>query len=131
VIRMIDPPDVIRRKIRRAVTDSDGAMHYDPTSKPGLSNLADILAAITSQSPQAVIDAHSRYGDLKDACIDAVIDALDPVRRRHDEFMNDPGGLACLLHQGADRARSVADPVLHRARQAMGIMSDTLNPRIG
>jgi len=124
VIRMIDPPDVVRRKIRRAVTDSDSTLRYDPTAKPGLSNLADILAVLTGRSPHEVIDAYGRYGDLKDACIDAVVGALDPIRRRHDDLMNDPAGLAGILAQGAERARSVADPVLHRARRAMGILSD-------
>jgi tryptophanyl-tRNA synthetase len=128
VIRMIDPPDVIRRKIRRAVTDSDGVMRYDPMAKPGLSNLADILAAITGQNPQEVIDSHGRYGDLKDACADAVVGALDPIRRRHHELMSDPAGLAHILDRGADRARSVADPVLRRARQAMGIIGDPAAP---
>jgi tryptophanyl-tRNA synthetase len=125
VIRMLDNPDVIRRKIRRAVTDGDAAMRYDPTAKPGLSNLADIIAAITGQSPEEVIDSHDRYSELKDACVDAVVYTLDPVRRRHDELMTDPGGLARMLDRGADRARSVADPVLRRASEAMGIIGDS------
>ena len=123
VIRLIDPPDVIHRKIRRAVTDSDGVMRYDPSAKPGLSNLADILAAITGQTPEEVIDSHRRYGDLKEACADAVVGALDPVRRRHDDMMRDPGMLNDMLDRGAARARSVAGPVLSRARKAMGIIA--------
>jgi len=125
VIRMLNNPDVIRRKIRRAVTDSDGALRYDPTVKPGLSNLADIIAAITGDSPEEVIASYDGYGQLKDACVDAVVGELDPVRRRHDELMSDPGVLAHLLDRGADRARSVADPVLRRARAAMGIIDST------
>jgi len=122
VIRLLDPPDVVRRKIRRAVTDSDGEIRYDPIAKPGLSNLADIHAALTGRSPTAVIDSFGRYGDLKDACADAVIAALDPVRRRHDELVDDPQALADVLARGAERARSLADPVLHRARRAMGLV---------
>ena len=122
VIRLLDPPDLIRRKLRRAVTDSDGEMRYDPATKPGLANLADIVAALTGRSPQEVIAAHGRYGELKDTCVDAVVGALDPVRRRHDELMGDPAGLARLLEHGAGRARSVADPVLRRARDAMGLV---------
>ena len=121
VIRMLDAADVIRRKVRRAVTDSDCEMRYDPQRKPGLANLAEVLSALTGLSPQDVVASYARYGELKDACADAIISELDPIRRRHDELMNDAAELLRILERGADRARCVAEPVLQRARDAIGV----------
>jgi tryptophanyl-tRNA synthetase len=121
VIRMLDTPDVIRRKVRRAVTDSDGDVRYDPERKPGLSNIAEIISALTGVSPEDVVASYTRYGDLKSACTDAAVCELDPIRRRHDELMRDPAELRRTLACGAERATSVAEPVLQRAREAIGI----------
>jgi tryptophanyl-tRNA synthetase len=123
VIRMLDGADVIRRKVRRAVTDSDGELRYDPVAKPGLANIAEIVAAITNESPEEVIASSRSYGALKDACV-AVIDAeLSPIRRRHDELIDNPDELRRRLDLGAQKAAAVAEVVLHRARQAIGVAS--------
>jgi tryptophanyl-tRNA synthetase len=122
VIRMLDTADVIARKIRRAVTDSDGELEYDPVRKPGLANLAEILSALTGRSPSATLASHTSYGQLKVACADAVVDELEPIRRRHDELISDPAELLRTLARGAERARGVAEPVLHRAREAIGVV---------
>ncbi len=121
VIRILDSPEVVLRKVRRAVTDSDGEVRYAPESKPGLSNLIEILAVLTERSPDRVADSFDRYGALKQACAEAITDALEPVRRRHDELIADPGELDRLLAIGADRAREVAEPVSDRARAAIGL----------
>jgi tryptophanyl-tRNA synthetase len=121
VIRMLDTPEVIRRKLRRAVTDSDNQVRYDPERKPGLANLAEILSALTGLSPDEAVAPHTRYGELKDACADAIISELDPIRRRHDELINDPAELRRTLGRGAERASRVAEAVLQRARDAIGI----------
>ncbi|HEU5417547.1 MAG TPA: tryptophan--tRNA ligase [Streptosporangiaceae bacterium] len=121
VIRLLDGPDVVRRKVRRAVTDSDGEMRYDPQAKPGLSNLAEIIAVLTDGTPAAVMAAYRRYGDLKQACAEAIEAELAPVRARHDELLGDPAELGRTLDRGAERAAAVAGPVLQRAREAMGI----------
>lgn len=123
VIRMLDPPGVILRKVRRAVTDSDGDMRYDPESKPGLSNLAEILSALTGESPGAVMASCRRYADLKQVCADAIDGELAPIRRRHDELMSDPAELLRTLARGAERAARSAQPVLRRARAAIGLVS--------
>ncbi len=121
VIRMLDTVDVIRRKVRRAVTDSDNEVRYDPEHKPGLANLAEILSALTGLSTDEILAPHTRYGELKDACAHAIISELDPIRRRHDELMNDPAELRRTLERGAERASRVAEPVLQRAREAIGV----------
>ena len=121
VIRMLDAPEAIRKKVRRAVTDSDGELRYDPEQKPGLSNLAEIVAALTDTTPVAVMAAYRGYGDLKQACIDALDAELTPIRRRHEELMSDVAELERTLARGAERARAVAEPVLHSARAAIGV----------
>lgn len=121
VIRMLDDPDAIRRKIRRAVTDSVTTLSYDPTGRPGIANLAEIVAALDGRAPQAVLDDCSGCGQLKDACADAVIAELKPIRERHDELLSDPVELERMLQYGAIQARSVAAQTLRRAESAIGI----------
>ena len=121
VLRMLDSPDVIASKIRRAVTDSDGEVRYDPETKPGVSNLLEILAALVGSDPAGLAPRFRGYGPLKASATDAVIAELGPIRRRHDELMADPAELVRLLDAGAERAHSAAATVLTRARKAMGV----------
>jgi tryptophanyl-tRNA synthetase len=121
VIRMLDGPDAIRRKIARAVTDSGSDVRHDPAAKPGVSNLLDILAAVTRERPDDLAAQFSTYGALKSACADAVVGALEPIQERHAELIADPAELTRLLAVGAERARAQADPVVARARSAIGL----------
>jgi tryptophanyl-tRNA synthetase len=121
VIRLLDSPDVLRRKIRRAVTDGDNDLRYDPVSKPGLANLAEIVAAIAHDTPQRVLARARSYGELKETCTEVVIAELAPIRERHDHLLRDPAELRRQLDLGAARACEVANVVLHRARAAMGL----------
>jgi tryptophanyl-tRNA synthetase len=122
VIRMLDAPDVIRRKINRAVTDSEAEVRYDPVSKPGVSNLLDILAAVTGDDVSALASRFTSYGQLKADCADAVVGELEPIQRRHAELIADESRLEAMLAGGATKARAQADPVLARARSAMGLV---------
>jgi len=121
VIRILDGADAIRRKIRRAVTDGDNELRYDPLAKPGLANLAEITAAVTGASPQDVLAGAGSYGALKDVCADAVIAELAPIRQRHDELLRDLGELRRTLDLGAAKAIEVSSGVLARARSAIGV----------
>jgi len=121
VIRLLDEPDAVRRKIRRAVTDGLNRLVYDPVAQPGLANLAEIVAALTDESPEDVLAAASSYGALKDTCADVVIAELTPLRERHDALLRDPGELRRRLDRGAQRASEVSGRVLQRARRAMGV----------
>ncbi len=123
VIRMLDSPDVVRRKVSRAVTDSDGDVRYDPPAKPGVSNMLDIIAAIAGETPSDVASRFTSYGQLKASCVEHVVATLDPIRRRHSELLGDQGELRRLLRLGAGRAREVADPVLEHAESAMGLLA--------
>jgi tryptophanyl-tRNA synthetase len=121
VIRMLDSPDLIRRKLNRAVTDSDGEVRYDPRHKPGVSNLLDIVAAITGEAPEQVATGFASYSALKSACADHVICVLEPIQRRYADLERDPAELRRMLRAGAERAREQADSVLARARSAIGL----------
>jgi tryptophanyl-tRNA synthetase len=121
VIRLLDSPDVLRRKIRRAVTDGDNDLRYDPVAKPGLANLAEIVAAVAHDTPQRVVARARSYGELKETCADVVIAELAPIRQRHDTLLRDPAELRRQLDLGAARAREVADGVRRRARAAIGL----------
>lgn len=135
VVRILDTPDAICRKIRRAVTDSDNRMIYDPEAKPGLANLAEIAAVLTGDTPQGVLAASRSYGDLKTTCADALIAELNPVRCRHDELLQDRDELQTLMEDGATRATAVAGSVVRRARAAMGldvaVRSGRVRPQAG
>lgn len=121
VIRILDTDDDIQRKIRRAVTDSDNQLQYDPIAKPGLANLAEIVAVLTGETPEQVVGAANSYGDLKATCSDVVVAELAPVRERHDELLRNSDELRRLLSAGAEKAIVVSDRVLERARDAIGI----------
>jgi tryptophanyl-tRNA synthetase len=121
-VYLLDDPASIVKKFRRAVTDSDADVRYDPKAKPGVSNLLDILSAATGSAPSALVEHYSQYGPLKQDAADAVIALVDPIQQRYHELMADRGELERLLRVGADRARSVATATLRRTYDAIGLL---------
>jgi tryptophanyl-tRNA synthetase len=122
VVRMLDEPDLVRRKIGRAVTDSDSDVRYDPESKPGVSNLLDIVAATTNADPVQLAGSFTSYGELKATCADAVVEMLTPIQLRYAALMRDRSELMSALAAGAAAAREQARRVLTRARDAIGLV---------
>ena len=120
-VKMSDDPATIEKKLKRAVTDNDGEVRYDPAAKPGVSNLLSILAAATDSDPADLAERYDQYGPLKADTAAAVIELLRPIQARQAELRADPTGLAELLAKGADRARSIAAVTLARAQQAVGL----------
>jgi len=121
-VYVLDELRDIERKIKRAVTDTDGEVRYDPSNKPGVSNLLSILAACTGRSPEEAAAGYSQYGPLKADTAEAVVETLRPIQSRYSELADDPAESARLLAIGAERAREVAGPVLDRARAAVGLL---------
>ena len=121
VIRLLDPVDVVRRQVMRAVTDSGNDVRHDPAGKPGVTNLLEILAACTDGDPVALATSYTSYGDLKRDVADAVIAVLEPLQRRYADLAGDPATLDGLLAAGRDRAIEAAAPTLARAASAMGL----------
>lgn len=112
----------VARKFKRAVTDSDGEVRFDPVDKPGVSNLLSILGAITGRSAEETANAYSQYGPLKADTAEAVVELLRPIQARIAELRQDSDRTASLLSIGAHKARSIAGPVLERARANIGLL---------
>jgi tryptophanyl-tRNA synthetase len=124
VVFLLDPPDVVRRKIARAVTDSDtgpAAVRHAPASKPGVSNLLELLAACTGTTPAEAAEGVSTYARLKQDVTDAVLAHLEPLQRRYAELAGDPGYVDAVYAQGAQRCRTETAAVLAAARTAIGL----------
>ena len=119
---LLDSSDVIARKFKRAVTDSDSEVRFDREAKPGVSNLLEIIAACTGGDPSIIAADYHQYGPLKTAAGDAVIELLRPIQARFAELAVDPGEVTRLLNVGAIKARSVASVTLERAYRACGLL---------
>ncbi|CAN5715727.1 tryptophan--tRNA ligase [soil metagenome] len=121
-IGLLDDAAAIERKFRRAVTDSLGQVAYDPERQPGVSNLLEVLAAVTDRTPAAVASEYQAYGPLKADTGAAVIEMLAPIQARYLELMKDPAELARLLRIGSARAHEVAAATLDRVHSAIGLL---------
>ncbi len=124
-IYLMDEPAAIMKKFKRAVTDSEtgpDAVRFDRAAKPGVSSLLEINAAVTGRTPQQVAEGHAQYGTLKVETGEAVVAALEPIRLRYLELMEDRGELARLLRVGSEKARAVASVTLDRAHRAIGML---------
>ncbi len=121
-VYVLEEPDAIRRKFKRAVADS-GREIVRRDDKPGISNLIEILAVVRGVAPEQVEREFegSGYGDFKTAVADAVVDWLAPVRERYHELRGDEAELERRLAAGADKARTIAAATLADVRDVMGV----------
>jgi tryptophanyl-tRNA synthetase len=124
VVRMIDPPEVIRRKFKTAVTDSGRDVVHDPAGKPGVSNLIEIMAVATGDSLPEIETRYdaSGYGQFKEDVAEAVVELLVPFQERYNELRADEGELRRLLALGADKARAASAPTLDAMYERMGFV---------
>ena len=121
-IALLDEPDVVRRKIRRAKTDS-GTEIISSSDKPAITNLLGIYAA-TAGRPVPEIEAEYEskgYGDFKKDLAEIVVEGLSPVREKAYALLDNPQELDEILEAGAERAHEVARPILHSAWAKMGL----------
>ena len=121
-ISLLDPPDAIRRKVRRAVTDSEADIRFDPANKPGVSNLLSIIAALTGQSvEEAAAELQGQgYGKLKDRVSECVIETLAPLQSEHKRLMADKAYLQGVLKENADIANGMALRTLRKVQRKVG-----------
>ncbi|MFF5474862.1 tryptophan--tRNA ligase [Streptomyces achromogenes] len=129
VVYLLDEPDVVRKKVLRAVTDSGREVVYDREARPGLANLLDILAACTGGSPESLAAGYDSYGALKKDTAEAVVEVLRPVRDRHRELCADPAYAEEVLRDGAEKARVLARPTVDTAYRAIGLLPPVTEPR--
>lgn len=121
-VELLDEPDVIRRKIRRAKTDSGTEITASP-EKPAITNLLNVYAGLTDLSVSEVEARYQGkgYGDFKKDLGEVVVETLAPIRERALELLGDPKELDAILESGAEEARAVAQPVYRNAASRMGL----------
>ena len=122
-VLVADPPDVIRKKFKTAVTDS-GRDVRRAAAKPGITNLIEIMAVATGEPPEAIESRYDGqgYGQFKEDVGEAVVALLAPVRTRYDELRADPAELERLLARGAEKAREASAPTLEAMYERMGFV---------
>lgn len=123
-ISMLDDPDVIRRKIMRAVTDSEREVRYDPERKPAISNLLTIFSLFSGRSIEDLEKEYhdAGYGTFKNALAEVVVEALRPIQQRYHEWMNSPD-LDRVLREGAEKASALAAPTIAKVKERVGFLS--------
>jgi tryptophanyl-tRNA synthetase len=122
-ISVMDPPAEIERKVKKAVTDTDGEVRFDPEKKPGLANLLELLAVATDRTPIEAAEGYQRYGDLKRDLGAALVELLRPIQTRRAELAADPGQVASILARGSEKAHAIASVTYQRAADAIGLLS--------
>jgi tryptophanyl-tRNA synthetase len=124
-VLVLDPPDVIRKKLKTAVTDSGREVRYAPDEKPGVSNLVEILSVATGRPIPEVEGSYDGrgYGDLKTDVGEALVELFAPVQARYAELRADEGELRRRLRIGAEKARETAAPTLATMYERMGFVA--------
>ena len=123
-VNLLDDPGVTSKKLRRAVTDTETEIRFDPAAKPGVSNLLTILSAVTDESVESLVAgfAGQGYGALKVAAADAVAEFAGPFAARTKELLDDPAELGRILARGAERANEVASASVRAAYDRVGLV---------
>ena len=121
-IFLLDEPNVIRKKIASAVTDSDGTIKFDPVNKPGISNLLTIFSCATGESIEELVKKYQGYGygDFKKAVGEAVVAMLEPIQTRYKELINSDE-IEKVLDAGREKASYLANKTLRKVKKKMGI----------
>jgi tryptophanyl-tRNA synthetase len=124
VVRMVDPPDVVRQKFKTAVTDSGRDVIHDPAAKPGISNLLEIMAVATGNSVWDIVSRYdgSGYAAFKTDVGEAVVELLAPIQSRYSELRADEAELLRLLRVGAEKAAAASAPTLEAMYERMGFV---------
>lgn len=125
LIEILDTPAANTKKIKSAVTDTGREVTFDPQTKPGISNLLTIFAALTGRS---VVDIQNEfvgkgYGDFKGAVAEVVVDYLAPVREKTLELLDDPTHLGKILSLGAEKAQNVASETVRDVYEKIGLIA--------
>ncbi len=122
-IALADEPDVIRKKLLKAVTDTEGGVVYDPSNKPAVANLLTIYHHATGKSMKEIEAEYAGkgYGDFKKGLAEAVIAMLAPIQAKLKEYRDDPGELARILDRGRATADALAEKKLKEAKDRMGL----------
>ena len=118
-----DAPEVIQKKIARAVTDSDSAIFYDPAKKPGLSNLLELYGAFVGKDPRAIAIQFQgkRYSDLKTELAGVISDHFAKFRDKKKKLMAKPKDIRKVLNAGSKKAGKVATKKMEEIKKKVGL----------
>ena len=121
-VALLDAPQTIRKKILRATTDSNPAVDFDKLGA-GVANLLNIFQAFEEWPEERMREHFSgmRYGDLKKQVAEAVISRLEPIQARYRQISAEPGYIAGVLREGAERVSPIANDTIRKAKRAMGL----------
>src|SRR5215472_198599 len=121
-VALLDPPDKIRKTIMRATTDSNPAVDFESLGA-GVQNLLAIYQAFSGESDQAMREKFTgmRYGDLKKQVAEMTVAHLEPFQQRYRQIVSEPGYLAGILREGAERVRPIADQTVRIVKERMGL----------
>ena len=124
VIFLDDDPEVIMKKFKKAVTDSENVVRFDPENKPGISNLMCIYGAITGKNEKEIEEEFSGlgYGAFKTAVGEKVVEKLKPVQEKYKELLENPKYLEEIYTRGAEKARELASKTLEEVKNKIGIL---------
>jgi tryptophanyl-tRNA synthetase len=123
-INLLDPPELITKKIKRAKTDPTMGLEFGNPERPEADNLLGLYALLSGKERQAAAAecAAMGWGAFKPLLAEAAVEALRPVQARYEELRAERGGLETVLREGRDRAREVAAHSLQRVRDALGFL---------
>jgi tryptophanyl-tRNA synthetase len=121
-ILVLEPLASVAKKIKRAVTDTETEVRFDPQNKPGVSNLLSILAATTGRTPDECAAGYTQYGPLKSDTAEAVVEFLRPIQERYAALAADPATTSSILEKGAAKARELAAPKVVQVRECVGLL---------
>lgn len=124
VIFLNDTPDEIRKKFKKAVTDSENCVKYDKENKPGVSNLMTIYGIITEKSMEEIEREFNGkgYGDFKTAVAEAVVNFLEPFQERYNELMGNPDKLRAIYEKGAKKAQEKTNELIKEVYRKVGLV---------
>lgn len=122
VIYMLDEPNIIRKKVRSATTDSIGIVQFDPVNQPGISNLIQIIATCKDTSIEDVVDQykHLQYGAFKDEAANIIINTLEPIQARYKEIIHSDL-IEQTLIEGKEKAQRIARKKLEKVQRKIGL----------
>lgn len=123
-ILLTDSPDEIRKKLKKAVTDSDGKVKYDVQNKSGISNLMTIYSIIKNKAMEDIENEFNgaNYGVFKTAVAEAIIEKLEPIQEKYNELINNPEKLKMIYENGAKKAIEKTTPLLKEVYKKVGLV---------
>lgn len=122
-ILIMDSPEVIRKKVSRAVTDSIGVINYSD-DQPGVKNLLNILSAINNKTPEDLVKEYEGkgYADLKKDVAEAIVTELEPIQEKVKELLKDKKALEAIYKEGANKANYIANKTLRKMQKKIGFI---------